>query len=185
MAAAGHPNQKLVLGPWGHTDTATRMLGNRDFGAQAVVDLQRECAGSLPARARATDPRRAARKSSSGATPARRGDLPAAADAVRKYLASGEGGTSRGWPPHDRAPPCCETRHRADPGDQPDHATKSAEEKGSQDRGARPRRRGASRDGDRRRGILMCRGAEAPLTIGAPSPRCCTLRRPGATPTGS
>jgi putative CocE/NonD family hydrolase len=42
MAAAGHPNQKLIVGPWGHTDTATRRLGNRDFGAQAIVDLQRQ-----------------------------------------------------------------------------------------------------------------------------------------------
>jgi uncharacterized protein len=42
MAAAGHPNQKLILGPWGHTDTAQRMLGSRDFGTKAVVDLQRD-----------------------------------------------------------------------------------------------------------------------------------------------
>jgi putative CocE/NonD family hydrolase len=42
MAAAGHPHQKLILGPWGHTDTATRTIGNRDFGPQAIVDLQRD-----------------------------------------------------------------------------------------------------------------------------------------------
>lgn len=34
---------KLVLGPWGHTDTADRRLGNRDFGPEAVaIDLSRE-----------------------------------------------------------------------------------------------------------------------------------------------
>ncbi len=41
MALHKHPNQKLILGPWGHTDTAHRMVGERDFGAQAIVDLQR------------------------------------------------------------------------------------------------------------------------------------------------
>jgi putative CocE/NonD family hydrolase len=39
MAAHGHPNQKLVLGPWGHTDEAQRRYGDRDFGAGAVIDL--------------------------------------------------------------------------------------------------------------------------------------------------
>ena len=42
MAAHGHPHQKLTLGPWGHTDTATRTYGERDFGEAAIVDLQRE-----------------------------------------------------------------------------------------------------------------------------------------------
>ncbi len=41
MARHGHANQKLVLGPWGHTDTAGRRLGERDFGPDAVIDLQR------------------------------------------------------------------------------------------------------------------------------------------------
>ena len=40
MASHGHPHQKLVLGPWGHTDTATRKLGDIDFGPKAIVDLQ-------------------------------------------------------------------------------------------------------------------------------------------------
>ena len=41
MAKHGHKNQKLVLGPWGHTTTATRR-GPRetDFGPSAIVDLQ-------------------------------------------------------------------------------------------------------------------------------------------------
>jgi putative CocE/NonD family hydrolase len=41
MARHHHPNQKLVLGPWGHTDEAARRLGDRDFGAGAIIDLQR------------------------------------------------------------------------------------------------------------------------------------------------
>jgi hypothetical protein len=42
MKESGHPNQKLVLGPWGHTDTAMRRIGDRDFGPQAIIDLQRD-----------------------------------------------------------------------------------------------------------------------------------------------
>lgn len=42
MASHGHPYQKLTLGPWGHTDQAMRMVGERDFGEAAIVDLQRD-----------------------------------------------------------------------------------------------------------------------------------------------
>jgi hypothetical protein len=42
MKESGHPNQKLVLGPWPHTDTATRRIGDHDFGPQAIIDLQRD-----------------------------------------------------------------------------------------------------------------------------------------------
>lgn len=41
MASHGHPHQKLILGPWGHTDQATRVIGDRDFGPAAIVDLSR------------------------------------------------------------------------------------------------------------------------------------------------
>lgn len=41
MASHGHPHQKLVLGPWGHTSQAQRRIGDRDFGPGAIVDLQR------------------------------------------------------------------------------------------------------------------------------------------------
>jgi uncharacterized protein len=53
MVRHGHPNQKLVLGPWGHTDKATRSTGQdfgpkalrspreHDFGPEAVPDLPR------------------------------------------------------------------------------------------------------------------------------------------------
>ncbi|HYL93587.1 MAG TPA: CocE/NonD family hydrolase [Alphaproteobacteria bacterium] len=42
MASYKHENQKLTLGPWGHTDTAGRIIGDHDFGEQAVIDLQRD-----------------------------------------------------------------------------------------------------------------------------------------------
>ncbi len=41
MKANGHPNQKLVVGPWGHTDRAARMIGDIDFGPQAIIDMPR------------------------------------------------------------------------------------------------------------------------------------------------
>ncbi len=41
MRSHGHPQQKLILGPWGHTDQAARMIGDRDFGEAAIVDLDR------------------------------------------------------------------------------------------------------------------------------------------------
>ena len=40
MAAQGHAQQKLVLGPWGSSTTAQRRYGDRDFGSSALVDLQ-------------------------------------------------------------------------------------------------------------------------------------------------
>ncbi|MFQ6109273.1 MAG: CocE/NonD family hydrolase [Candidatus Aminicenantales bacterium] len=42
MKSHGHPYQKLILGPWGHTDRAMRRVGELDFGPQAILDLQRE-----------------------------------------------------------------------------------------------------------------------------------------------
>jgi putative CocE/NonD family hydrolase len=42
MKSFGHGNQKMIVGPWGHTDTATRGLGEKDFGKEAALDLQRE-----------------------------------------------------------------------------------------------------------------------------------------------
>jgi putative CocE/NonD family hydrolase len=41
MAKHHHANQKLVLGPWGHTDEAARRTLGRDFGPAAIIDLQR------------------------------------------------------------------------------------------------------------------------------------------------
>jgi uncharacterized protein len=42
MKEYGHGNQKLTIGPWGHTDTAARKLGDHDFGPAALIDLQRD-----------------------------------------------------------------------------------------------------------------------------------------------
>lgn len=42
MMSHGHDYQKLVLGPWGHTDSATRRgPRNTDFGPNAIADLER------------------------------------------------------------------------------------------------------------------------------------------------
>jgi putative CocE/NonD family hydrolase len=42
MAGYGHALQKLIVGPWPHSDTASRSLGDRDFGGAAAIDLQRD-----------------------------------------------------------------------------------------------------------------------------------------------
>ncbi len=42
MKSFGHGDQKMIVGPWGHTDTAVRGLGEKDFGKDAAPDLQRE-----------------------------------------------------------------------------------------------------------------------------------------------
>ncbi|HQR33501.1 MAG TPA: CocE/NonD family hydrolase [Blastocatellia bacterium] len=44
MIKAGAKNQRLILGPWGHTDTATRQEHGRDFGEAALLDLNQEYA---------------------------------------------------------------------------------------------------------------------------------------------
>jgi len=41
MVSHGHSDQKLILGPWGHTSAAYRRHGDHDFGPEAIVDLQR------------------------------------------------------------------------------------------------------------------------------------------------
>jgi predicted acyl esterase len=42
MVRHGHGNQKLVLGPWGHTDSDTRFGAQGvDWGPRAVIDLQK------------------------------------------------------------------------------------------------------------------------------------------------
>jgi len=42
MASNHHATQKLIIGPWDHTDTASRAGDNRDYGPDAVIDLQRD-----------------------------------------------------------------------------------------------------------------------------------------------
>jgi putative CocE/NonD family hydrolase len=44
MIKAGAKNQRLIMGPWGHTSTATREEGGRDFGEAALLDLEQEYA---------------------------------------------------------------------------------------------------------------------------------------------
>jgi putative CocE/NonD family hydrolase len=35
-----NPNQKLIIGPWGHSDTASPRLGDYEFGKEAAPDLK-------------------------------------------------------------------------------------------------------------------------------------------------
>jgi putative CocE/NonD family hydrolase len=44
MMKVGAKNQRLILGPWGHTPTATREARGRDFGEAALLDLEQEYA---------------------------------------------------------------------------------------------------------------------------------------------
>src|SRR5262245_57522195 len=44
MMKAGAKNQRLIIGPWGHTDTASRVERGRDFGEAALLDLEQEYA---------------------------------------------------------------------------------------------------------------------------------------------
>ena len=39
MAAAGRAGQRLLMGPWGHAVNTTRVLGEVDFGQDALIDL--------------------------------------------------------------------------------------------------------------------------------------------------
>ncbi len=41
LARHGKSTQKLILGPWGHTPEAHRMLGDEDLGPQAAPDLSK------------------------------------------------------------------------------------------------------------------------------------------------
>jgi predicted acyl esterase len=42
MVSHGHPHQKLIIGPWGHTPYASRRVGDIDFGPEAAIDLRQE-----------------------------------------------------------------------------------------------------------------------------------------------
>jgi hypothetical protein len=44
MMKAGAKNQRLILGPWGHSSTASREMRGRDFGEAALLDLEQEYA---------------------------------------------------------------------------------------------------------------------------------------------
>jgi len=42
MAAFGHKNQKLTIGPWEHSDTASQTAFRHDYGTAAAIDLQHD-----------------------------------------------------------------------------------------------------------------------------------------------
>jgi putative CocE/NonD family hydrolase len=44
MMKAGAKNQRLIIGPWGHTSTSSRESRGRDFGEAALLDLEQEYA---------------------------------------------------------------------------------------------------------------------------------------------
>lgn len=44
MMKAGAKNQRLIIGPWGHSSTASRKERGRDFGEVALLDLEQEYA---------------------------------------------------------------------------------------------------------------------------------------------
>jgi uncharacterized protein len=41
MVAGGAPGQQLLMGPWGHAVNTTSKLGEVDFGAHALIDLEK------------------------------------------------------------------------------------------------------------------------------------------------
>jgi putative CocE/NonD family hydrolase len=42
LQVLGRPRQKLIMGPWGHTNWSHTFLGSLDFGQVTLVNLQRE-----------------------------------------------------------------------------------------------------------------------------------------------
>ena len=42
LSKAGAKNQRMIMGPWEHQDYASRTARGRDFGAEALIDLEQE-----------------------------------------------------------------------------------------------------------------------------------------------
>ena len=47
MVAAGRAGQRLLMGPWGHAVNSTQVIGEVDFGPQALIDLDASVLGFL------------------------------------------------------------------------------------------------------------------------------------------
>ena len=60
MAASGRATQKLTIGAWGHSDTAVRSYGDREFGSAGVIDLHPYLCPAASGRLR-PDPKRSER----------------------------------------------------------------------------------------------------------------------------
>src|SRR5215471_6785252 len=56
MVAAGRPGQRLLMGPWGHAVNTTRILGEADFGPDALIDLDGYIAAFLDEHAKGAVP---------------------------------------------------------------------------------------------------------------------------------
>ena len=56
LAGAGRAGQRLLMGPWGHQVNAGRVLGEIDFGHDAVIDLEGAMTGFLDEMVRGRHP---------------------------------------------------------------------------------------------------------------------------------
>jgi len=56
MAAAGRSGQRLLMGPWGHAVNSARKLGEVDFGADALIDLDAHIVAFLDEHVKGTEP---------------------------------------------------------------------------------------------------------------------------------
>ena len=56
MTAAGRAGQRLLMGPWGHAVNTTRILGEVDFGLDALIDLDGHIAAFLDEQVKGTKP---------------------------------------------------------------------------------------------------------------------------------
>jgi hypothetical protein len=56
MTAAGRGGQRLLMGPWTHQVNASRLIGELDFGHDAVIDLDATMTGFLDETARGRAP---------------------------------------------------------------------------------------------------------------------------------
>ena len=56
MVAAGRAGQRLLMGPWGHAVNTTQILGEVDFGPDAVIDLDADVLAFLDEHVRGIHP---------------------------------------------------------------------------------------------------------------------------------
>jgi uncharacterized protein len=99
MAAAGRSGQRLLMGPWGHAVNTTRVLGEVDFGPDALIDLDAYVLGFLDEHVRkaGTEPGAPVRIFVMGANEWRDADTwpPAGAPSTVLHLSSGGRANSR------------------------------------------------------------------------------------------
>jgi putative CocE/NonD family hydrolase len=85
MMAAGKPGQRLLMGPWGHAVNTKRVLGEVDFGPDALIDLDQYVLDFLDEHVKGMRP-------------------PAPAAPARIFvMGANEWRDARAWPPEDAA----------------------------------------------------------------------------------